>query len=276
MRKFIIAAIIALLAGISVMFYAGKELLSELRMTTEANAAYDGFSETMRKAAAVEIGYLASGGKSPEAAMPDADGIGAEAEPQIIVPDIYIPDFEIDFEALRMINEDAAAWLYGPGTAIDYPVMMADDYKYYLNHLIDGKVNANGSIFIDYNNDPGFGDELTVVYGHNMKSGNMFGSLKNYKKQAYYDEHPYIYLYTEQGNYRIDLIYGFVISAGTWSERAFMHAENVGSLLDHAQKNTTFISDYAHEKGDRIIALSTCSYEFNNARYVVVGVLRGG
>ena len=186
---------------------------------------------------------------------------------------IEIPNMLIDFSALQAIAPDAAAWLYCPGTVIDYPVMRTTDYDYYLNHLPDGTCNANGSLFIDYNCTPDFSDKLTIIYGHHMQSGRMFGSLVGYKSQSYFEQHPYMYLYTEQDNCRIDLVYGCVIGAGEWRERAFMFQENLKSLLAYAAHNTTFVSGAEYTEGDRVIVLSTCSYEFDGARYVVIGVL---
>ena len=252
----------ALLLGIALMIHSGHRLFETEQIYQEGNAAYNDLSGRMKKPAA-------------------ADGVSKaqtdEATPENIetprTENIYIPDFEIDFEALRTINKDAAAWLYGPGTAIDYPVMKADDYSYYLEHLPDGTYNANGSLFIDYNSAPDFTGRLTVIYGHHMKSGKMFGSLKGYKNQAYYDENPFMYLYTGNGSCRIDLIYGCVIGAGQWRERAFMYEENIESLLSYAALNTTFKSGADYGESDRIVALSTCSYEFDGARYVVIGVL---
>ena len=190
-------------------------------------------------------------------------------------PDVQIPGMAIDFDKLREVNPDAVAWLYCPDTAIDYPVMKATDYSYYLDHLPDGTVNANGALFIDYNCAPDFSDSLTVVYGHHMKSGKMFGCLVGYKKQEYYEQHPYMYLYTAQGNYRVDLLYGCVIGAGEWRERAFMFEANLNALLSYADHNTTFESGTRYaEEGGRVIALSTCSYEFDDARYFVLGLLQ--
>ena len=187
---------------------------------------------------------------------------------------VEVPDMNIDFAALTAVNPDVAAWLYCPNTAIDYPVVLAKDYDYYLHHLPDGTANANGTLFIDYNWTD-FGDELTVIYGHNMKSGRMFGSLTKYKEQSYFKAHPFFYLYTAGGEkYRIDLLYGCVIGAGQWRERAFMFKENVDALLAYAAHNTTFQSEAKYEKGGKVVVLSTCSYEFNDARYVVIGVLR--
>jgi SrtB family sortase len=181
----------------------------------------------------------------------------------------------IDFGALQAVNRNAVAWLYSPNTAIDYPVMRTGDYSYYLDRLPDGSKNANGSLFIDYNNASDFSSALTVIYGHNMKSGRMFGSLPGYKSQSYYNNHPYMYLYTERRSYRLDLIYGCTIGAGQWRERAFMYSENVGSLISYASHNTTFNSNVSYSPGDRVVVLSTCTFEFNDARYVVLGILRG-
>ena len=239
MKKRGTLALLALLLGIGVMAFAGFRLLEARKVYQEGDAAYQ------------EIN-----GQVKRDEKPPAGGL------------------RIDFEALRAVNEDAVAWLHSPGTAIDYPVMKAKDYSYYLRRLPDGTGNANGSLFIDYNCAPDFSGPLTVIYGHHMKSGKMFGSLKGYKDQTYYSKHPAMYLYTERGNYRIDLLYGCVIGAGQWRERAFMYPENVRALLAYAAHNTTFESDVKYEEGDKVIALSTCSYEFDNARYIVLGVLR--
>ena len=259
---------VALILGIGVMGYAGYQLYETKQVYKEGNAVYEDLNNRVKKTPAAEDPQtqttgIAAGG------LPDPQ----ETEPQEAHPQVYIPDFEIDFETLKTINKDSAAWLYSPGTVIDYPVMEASDYDYYLNHLADGTVNANGTLFIDYNNAPDFSGQVTVIYGHHMKSGSMFGGLSGYKEQTYYDEHPYMYLYTQQGNYRIDIMHGFVIAEEQWREQAFMYDENTEALLEYAKYNTTFQSGVEHEDRDRIIALSTCSYEFYNARYVVIGIL---
>ena len=217
-----ICAALALLLGMGVMAYAGVQLAQMQKVYREGNAAYGELHDLVKK--------------SPAG-----------------------PASRIDFEALRAVNPDAAAWLYSPGTAIDYPVMRADDYSYYLRRLPDGTHNANGSLFIDYNCAPDFSGPLTVIYGHHMKSGSMFGSLKGYKDQGYYEKHPAMQLYTPQGEYRIELLYGCVIGAGQWRERAFMYPENAQALLDYAARHTTFTGAAAYAQGDRLVALSTCS-----------------
>ena len=180
----------------------------------------------------------------------------------------------VDFEALQKINPDTIGWLYSPQTPIDYPVMKANDYAWYLSHLIDGSYNACGTLFLDYNNAPDFSDKLSVIYGHNMQDDSMFGSLDNYKNQAFLNEHPTMFLFTPQGNYRVELMYGCVVGAGMWRDRAFMFEVNLESLLSYASQHTTFTSPVTYAEGDRVVALSTCSYEFDDARYVVIGILK--
>jgi sortase B len=261
-------AFILLLLSLSTMSYAGVKLIQTQQIYQESNTVYEYLSGRVRGNTA---GSLTSQKITTKALnSTDTADISDDREKT----SIYIPNLEIDFKELKSINEEAVAWLYSPDTVIDYPVMKADDYSYYLYHLADRTRNSNGSIFIDYNCPPDFSGELTVLYGHHMKSGSMFGSLEKYKNQKYYQEHPYMYLYTEDENYRIDLIYGFVIGAGQWRNRAFMYEVNIKDLLAHAKSNTTFKSEAEYQEGDRIIAMSTCSYDFEDARYVVVGILR--
>jgi sortase B len=255
-----IVALIVLLAAVGTMAYSGNQLAATEAIYQAGNAAYDSLGDAVKSYGA--SGHGAAQAQTEGQPAGGADGLGFEI------------DFEIDFDALAMSNSDAVAWLHCPGTAIDYPVMQAEDYDYYLHHLPDGTQNANGSLFIDFNNASDFSERLTVIYGHNMKSKKMFGSLGEYKNQKHYDAHPSMYLLTPRGNYRADLLYGCVIGAGQWRERAFMYKENVNALLAYAAYNTTFESGAAYADGDRLVVMSTCSYEFDDARYLVIGVLR--
>jgi len=277
LKKAIAWLILAL--SIVVMVVYGRELRAVEMTYQEGNESYEQLTANVRPgglpvfhaAQATHAKETYIEGTHIEETAGDLSGVVLAAP---LRPQIAIPDMAIDFAALKAINADSAAWLYSPDTVIDYPVMRATDYSYYLQHLPNGSLNANGSLFIDYNCAPDFSDSLTIIYGHHMKSGRMFGSIVGYKKQAYFDAHPNMYLYTADGSYRIDLIYGCVIGAGQWRERAFMFKENLDSLLTYAAHNTTFSSDVAYAEGDRVVALSTCSYEFDNARYLVIGVLR--
>ena len=84
----------------------------------------------------------------------------------------------VDFQNLQQINPEILAWITVPGTPIDYPVALGEDNSYYLNHTVTGESNILGSIFATAGTD--FEESHIILYGHNMASGKMFGSLKKY------------------------------------------------------------------------------------------------
>lgn len=178
--------------------------------------------------------------------------------------------FEVDFDQLREKNGDAVAWLYLPDTTIDYPVLQHGDNDYYLNRQIDGSYNKNGSIFMDYRSAPDFSDHNTLIYGHHMLHGNMFGLLVEYKNSDYYAEHDHMYIMTPQGTYRLDLLCGTVVEATDPIYDTDPAPEAIASCVSRS----TFKSNLDLPGEDaKLVTLSTCSYEYDNARYVVVGVL---
>ena len=116
--------------------------------------------------------------------------------------------FEVDFDQLRQQNEDVTAWLYLPDSVINYPVLQHGDNDYYLTRQIDGSYNKNGSIFMDYRNASDFSDRNTIIYGHHMRTGNMFGKLVNFKSDSYYQQHDHMFIMTPQVTYRLELLCG--------------------------------------------------------------------
>lgn len=179
----------------------------------------------------------------------------------------------IDFKILKEQNKDIVAWLYCEGTPINYPVVQANDNDYYLRKLIDGTYNQAGTIFMDYKNNSNMEDYKTIVYGHNMKNGTMFGTLTEYKNQEYYNEHKEMYLFTENKNFKVELVAGYITSSE--SDIYTVTKKNTNEkLLQSAISNSTFKSEVEVTKQDKILVLSTCDYDFKNARYVLLGVLR--
>ena len=182
---------------------------------------------------------------------------------------------DINLELAKQLNSDITAWLYCPDTVIDYPVCHGDDNSYYLTHLADGTYNRNGCLFVDYKNSSDFSDDNTIIYGHHMASGKMFASLIKYKDQDYYEDHPIMYLTTEEGNYKIELFSGYVTEIGSSA-----YTMNFGTAKERTEwlKEISNKSDFTANamtisSKDRIITLSTCAYDFQNARYVVHGKL---
>jgi len=173
----------------------------------------------------------------------------------------------IDFDQLLAQYPNAVGWLYCEGTPINYPVMQSDDNDYYLRRLPDGTYNTAGSLFADYRCGKIGETNNYIIYGHNMKNGTMFSSLTKYKSQSYYDEHPVLYLYTPEGNYKIELIAGFVSKPTGEVYNTVLTYEQMLEFCSHS----TFRSTITPCDAERYITLSTCSYEYENARYVVIG-----
>jgi sortase B len=269
-KKGNVIAVLLLLVLLSLGGYAAYQLYLSHDAYAQGDRAYE---ELLQQ--------VVTENPSPTATAVPQQPLTTSAEPEALdtpiqssgtVTEIDIPDRTVDFAALQAINPDAAAWLYCPDTVIDYPVMAASDYSYYLRHLPDGTYNINGSLFLDYGCAPDFSERLTVIYGHNMKTEKMFGTLVDYKKQSYFEQHPYLYLYTPNGNYRIALLYGAVISASAWTERGYV--QDADGLLEYAKENTTFVSSETYTGTEQLIVLSTCSYEYDGARYFVLGLLQ--
>lgn len=181
---------------------------------------------------------------------------------------------EVDFEGLAAINPDIVGWIYSEGTPINYPVVQGADNSYYLKHLYTVEYNSAGSIFLDSRNSSDLSDRHTVIYGHHLKNGAMLSSLTGYKKQDYYEAHPTLYLMTPEKNYEIKVFAGYVASVkdDAW-QLNFDSEESFQAWIGRAIERSTFSSNITPAVTDRIITLSTCSYEFDNARYVLVGIL---
>ena len=179
----------------------------------------------------------------------------------------------VNFELLQQQSEDVVGWLYGEGTPLNYPVAQADNNDYYLRRLLDGSYNYGGTLFMDYRNDAAAADWCTTIYGHSMQDDTMFGSLLDYKKQAYYDEHPVLWYFTPEQAYKVELIGGYLTNAYSEVYIAPEDAEGRDALAARIKNNSTFVSGVTWEADSRLLMLSTCSYETDDSRYVLLGKL---
>ena len=110
---------------------------------------------------------------------------------------------DIDFDALKEVNPDIEAWLYYESTNINYPVVKGKDNDYYLTVGFDNTWALGGSLFIDCVTKAPFEQFNTIIYGHHMKDGSMFGSIKNLKDPEYAKEHPQFELIRPDGKYHL-------------------------------------------------------------------------
>ena len=197
-----------------------------------------------------------------------------EETPQPTQPVEFAP-ITVDFSSLWRTSPDVSAWLHCPGTSINYPVVQTDNNQYYMHRLPNGEESAGGSLFVDCTNAWDFSDANSVIYGHDMKDGSMFGYLHNFDSQSYYEDHPVFYLLTPGRNYRMDIICTAVVPSDSWIYQMQMEENQLQSWLNKVEDASIIqpMEPIDREAG-QYLTLSTCSYEYENARFIVIGSLK--
>jgi len=253
--------------------YSGYMLFSALLEYRQADRFYD--RAALQYATVVSPTPQASEQK-PAVSQPEADSEDAPALPSIekTEPELPAVPIEVDFVGLLELNSETAGWLYCEGTVINYPIARAADNSKYLHRMLDGSYNSSGTLFMDYRCEADFTSDNTLIYGHNMKNGGMFHTLLEYRDQAFYDEHPTMYLLTPEQNYLLNIVAGFVTVADGWVYQTDLSETGAPeAFLNQCIANSDFRASHRPAAEDRIITLSTCTYEYNNARYVIIGTL---
>lgn len=183
------------------------------------------------------------------------------------------------FELLHNENQDFSGWLTIDGTKINYPVMSREnDNNYYLDKNFAQDYDKNGLLIMDYRcNSIDNTLKNTIIYGHNMRTGVMFGTLKNYKDRAYCESHPVIKfdsLY-EEGEYKViaamlsevayedEEVFRYYDAIDISSEEAFYEFRN------NIKENAIYYYDEL-EYGDSCLTLSTCDNYKEDGRFVVI------
>ena len=174
-------------------------------------------------------------------------------------------DGEWDMKAL---SEDVVAWLTVDDTTIDYPVMQGIDNSEYLNKDPFGDYSLSGSIFLDARNAPDFSDPYSLIYGHHMEHGRMFGALDEYLDEDYFDAHRAGTLTVADKVYAIRFF--ACVAADASVEEIFAPTETDGTL-DYVREH----AEIWREPGEveRLVALSTCRFPQTTDRIIVFGVL---
>ena len=256
MRKFICVILTLILAFLAA--FAGYQIFREYSERQESANTYTDLEEFV---SFPEV----QPDTEPDETISSESG---ETEPAPVDP-------TIDFTGLKEINENCVGWIYIEDTAINYPVVQGSDNSYYLKHLISGEWNSSGCIFLDCRVNSDISDRHSIIYGHHMKNGTMFSGLTKYKSQEYYDAHPEGLLITPEQTYRIEFFAGYVASVeDTAWKVSFESDEEYEMWLKAAKERSWFESDISPAVTDRVLTLSTCSYEFDNARFVLLGVLK--
>ncbi len=255
--KIILIIVLAVCVGLFV--YSGLNLIKINKEYKEARDYYDELSETYVSVA-------------QEAEEDDVTADAVEVDDSAVEKEVC--PITVDFNNLLATNKDVCAWIYSPDTVINYVVVQGEDNNNYLHHKLDGTYNASGTLFIDCECSPNFSGANTIIYGHNMKDGSMFASLHNYVDQSYYDAHPVMYISTPSGDYKLEIFSCFTcdFDADTYT-LSFASEAEYSSFLNKMVSQSNVKTNVSVDSSERIVTLSTCTYEYDNARYVVMGKL---
>lgn len=188
------------------------------------------------------------------------------------------PDILPEFQEMLNINSKLIGWLTIEGTSIDYPVAQTVDNEYYLTHDLYQNYDRNGTIFMDCNCDVLKPSTNLILYGHHMQSGKMFGNLVKYEDENYYKKHKYITFDTiyERGTYQVmyvfrshvyeetEIVFKYYQFYDAYSEIEF------DSYMNEMAEMSLYDTGVTAAYGDRLLTLSTCDYQEENGRFVVV------
>ena len=189
-----------------------------------------------------------------------------------------IVETPMDFDELEKVNPDIYAWIKVDGTVVDYPVLQsATEKSYYLSHNVDKKKSSYGAIYTQYYNSKDFEDYNTVVYGHNMLNGTMFGTLKRFRDKKFFEKNKNITVYMRGRILKYEIFAAYV-----FDDRHILMSFDFDDEKDRQLYLDTIhefksISSFFREgtevnSKDKLITLSTCTSK-DNERYIVQGVL---
>ena len=173
-------------------------------------------------------------------------------------------------EELKSINSDYKMWIQIENTNINYPVVQGSDNDYYLKHNFRKESNISGTVFVESANDID-NDKNIILYGHNMRNGTMFNNITNYKEESFFNEDNKISIIMNNTLYEYEVFSVYVknvsevnLAIGFASEDEFIN------YAYNEAEESLYKKDVDFSAEDNLITLVTCSYEFTDARTIVV------
>ena len=210
---------------------------------------------------------------------PEESGSGSAAVQDPAVP--YVDPYAdalaaMDFAALREVNPDILGWILIPNTRVSYPFLQGTDNDYYLRRTWRKGSSAVGAIFVEASNSGDLTDFNTVIYGHNMNNGSMFGTLKKYKDLSYFQKHPYVYITSDAGSARYEIFAAYEVATDGETYRLGFGGDSAKrAFLDYCVGQSVIDTGVTPQVWDRIITLSTCTGRGHETRWVVQARLPG-
>ena len=184
----------------------------------------------------------------------------------------------VDFRSLQSQYPDVRGWLTIQESGIDYPVLQSspEEPEYYLPRDYRGNYDINGSLFLQADCILGESGNLTI-YGHNMNSGAMFGNLDQYASYDYWKAHPRVFFQTPGGmeEYRIAAVLKADVSMFDFQRTSFQSPQELEAYVQQAKELSLFETGVDGIGCEETLTLVTCSYEWKQARNILVAVKVG-
>ena len=177
------------------------------------------------------------------------------------------------FEELVAINPDVMGWLTLYDTGIDYPLVQSKvSNDEYLSLNAKREVTASGSLFLDVRNKPDFSDFNTLVFGHHMSGGVMFGGIDKFAEQSFFDTHAYGNLFYGGKDHGLQILAFIEVDAydNTIYTPGISTAEGKLSYLHYIKGKATYFRNVEILPEDHILVMSTCAPNATNGRTVLV------
>lgn len=202
---------------------------------------------------------------------------GMEDLPDVLDIPLEGPILQPEFEQLYEANQDIIGWIR-VGDCVDYPLVWRDN-SYYMTHDFDGNSSNAGSIFLDGRNLPNMSDSAMLIYGHNMKSGAMFGNLDRYRNEDYLRKYPIFTIKSiwEKETRRYVLISLFDASMNRKDSSyikivrtSFEDDADKEAFITEMRERSIFKIDLEATADDQLVTLVTCSYSQDNGRFLIV------
>ncbi len=192
---------------------------------------------------------------------------------------VTYPNLEVDFASLKALNSDIIGWLYFPALEISYPIVKENSIDQYLYRTFDGTYNRAGCIFMDVLSNPDFSGPSDMLFGHNMKNGSMFGSLKRLYKEKDKDllaDDPYVYIFTEDNTYRYRIFSYYTTTQGSYSYTEVKTDKEYDDYLAYVKRNSMIELPDGLDFKNRppLLTLSTCSGNTGSGMRFVVHTVR--
>lgn len=164
---------------------------------------------------------------------------------------------------------DAIGWLTVPGTRIDYPFVCSKDNFDYLHADLDGNYLYAGTPFLDCHCSRDLSSQNSIIFGHNMYGdGSMFADLAKFKDEQFFNEHPQAFIYLPDRTLQLDIFAAVIVDAV--HESQVYNREIKDDFMSYVQSKAMFFRETALLPEDRVVTISTCSYEFSEARLVLL------